>query len=267
MIIPFVFALMLHHEEATVDHIAKTAFGFNSVFARREIIPSENKNTFVIVPFAEYSFLELKAFTASIRADVPFGFVLERFYFSDLAGTVRATFGIGRSFSITPLISTEFPTGGDLATSDHVSLFPALAFEMHVGAFTHIHLHGVIGYKLALGGNHHSETEGDHSDHSDHSHAAPSLSTHKANYLFPHSEKEIMSHIGVMFGILEVLAVDIRPNFFLEDMNKFVFQPMLGLVLSIPTDYFSVRSNLYGFWALGGVRKGYGVGLLSYILF
>lgn len=264
MISPFTFLFILHHEEATLDHVAKTAFGFNSVIVNREIIP--DKKALLFSPFAEYSFLELKILNLSARADIPLGIVQNKFYFSDIAGTIKATVDILKIFSITPLISAEFPTGGTLATSGHLGLLPGVAFEIHAGPIMHIH--GLVGLKLALGESRETSSESETGTTTGHLHApALSSNSHKVNYLIPHSANEIMSHIGVMFGILDIIGIDIRPNFFLEEMKKFVFQPMAGLFLDLPAGELSIKSHLYGFYAMGGVRKGYGIGLMSYLMF
>lgn len=243
-----VFTLLFHHEGATVDHIAKTAFGFNSIYAQRNILDEKglDNKTIFFSPFAEYSFVELGVISASVRLDIPVGFVERKLFFSDIAGSLKLTAKAGPILSLTPGVSVEFPTGGTLATSGHTGVLPFAAFELHLGPIAH--LHGMIGAKFSL-----SDMEG-HSD------------MHKVNYLWPHSEREIFSHIGAMFGILDIILIDVRPSLFLEDMKKLVFQPQAGLVLQIPAGIFDIKSHLYGFYALSGVRKGYGLGLIFYLM-
>ncbi len=262
MIIPFVFLFILHHEEATLDHIAKTAVGFNSVIANREKVPG--KRSFFLSPFLEYSFLDLNLLKFSARADIPFGTVQNKLYFSDIAGTIKTTLDI-KVLSLTPMVSTEFPTGGTLATSGHIGLLPAIAFEIHTGPIMHIH--GIIGLKLPLGESHETSPTGETDSHTHHSTSDTTSNAHKINYIFPHSGKEIMSHVGMMLGILDIIGIDIRPSFFLEDFKTFVFQPMGGLFADIPSGETSIKLHLYGFYATGGVRKGYGVGLMGYLMF
>ncbi len=249
MIWILILGIISHHgEEAMLEHDAKNAAGFLATYSVREILNDINaKSSILVSPFGEYKFLDLEAIALSVKLDIPFGFIGNNFYFSDIVATLRGTFDI-EVLSLTPMLSIEFPTGNSYGTSGHFSLLPATAFHFLIPGVFSSHIHGILGLKIPAGG--------EHEDSNAHSHG------HTVNYIFPHSEKELFSHIGATFYFLGFVGLDIRPHLFLENMKNFVVQPQVGLV--VKSEPF-LRVNLYGFWASGGVRKGYGGGVLAYL--
>jgi hypothetical protein len=251
----FVSLLVSHHiEEGSPEHIAKTSVGVVSILSQRDILTEINKKfSLFLGPFAEYSFLQY----FSIQGVIPFAFVGNEFYFSDIIATAKATPRLIEDLDLTFILSSVFPTGTGLATSGHVSLMPAVAGEFHIHTKVHIHLHSLIGMHLSV-----VSTSSEHT-HNNHN----TISSHKINYAFPHSEKEIIGHIGFM-TMIEKFRVDIRPSFFFEDFEKFAIQPQVGIVGNTAiSKRFDFLFNLYGFWALSGIRKGKGIGFIGYFKF
>ncbi|GBD04158.1 hypothetical protein HRbin19_01466 [bacterium HR19] len=251
------FLISHHIEEGSPEHIAKNSIGVVSIFAQRDILSDIGKKYSLFVgPFAEFSFFKN---IFSIQGVVPFGLLGSNFYFSDIIATLKSTPPIFEDNALTLILSSTLPTGQDLAGSGHLSLMPAVAGEFHIHTKIHIHIHSLLGAHLSIGSFSSDET---HSNHNN-----STSSHHKINYLFPHSEKEIIGHIGFMV-MLKKLGVDVRPSFFFEDLKMFVLQPQVGLTGNIPiSQKLDFLFNLYGFWALSGIRKGKGIGFIGYLKF
>lgn len=252
----FVLLLVSHHiEEGSPEHFAKNSFGIVSIFSQRDILKQINKKfSLFLGPFGEYSFFQNRF---SVQGVIPFGMIDNKFYFSDVIGNLKFSPHLLEDVDLTFILSSVFPTGSSFATGEHISLMPAVAGEFHIHTGIHIHLHTLLGAHLTL--NSSSEDQ--------HTHNHTSTTHHKINYLFPHSEKEIIGHLGLMV-MLKRLGIDVRPSFFFEDFEKFVLQPQIGITGNIPlSQKFDFLFNLYGFWALSGIRKGKGIGFIGYLKF
>jgi hypothetical protein len=264
----FIYIIIFHHEGATIEHGTKKAVGISPLFSQTKILENIGEKWSIFSTlFSEYSFFEDKL---SLRLDIPFAFVKRKILFSDIATTLKFTLRDLKDFEPTFLFISEFPTGQNYATSGHFAVMPGFAFEYHIHKPYHIHIHGFLGPRFALGGESHTDSSGD--ENHGHMHTLPSSDSHssgahKINYAFPHSENEIMGHIGVMVLFSEI-GFDLRPSFFFEDFKTFVLQPQVGLIYILELeDGKSFNFNLFGFWALQGIREGKGIGLFSYLKF
>ncbi len=260
------YLLISHHEGAMIEHGAKSAIGIFPLFSQTKILEDiGEKSSLFIDLFGEYSFFEDKF---SLRLDLPSAFIRRKFLFSDITTTLKFTIRNFKDFEPTFLFISEFPTGQSYVTSAHFAVMPGFAFEYHIHRSYHIHIHGFLGPRFALGSNTTSGiSETDEHNHMHTQSIDSNSQVHKINYAFPHSENELMGHIGLMLMFSEV-GFDLRPSFFLEDFKNFVFQPQVGLIYILELeDGKSLNFNIFGFWAFRGVREGKGVGLLSYLKF
>jgi len=267
----FLYLFISHHEGATIEHGVKSAVGISPLFSQTKILEDiGEKWSLFISLFGEYSFFEDRF---SLRLDLPSAFVKQKFLFSDIATTLKFTIRNFKDFEPTFLFISEFPTGQSYATSGHFAVMPGFAFEYHIHNPYHIHIHGFLGPRFALGGGSHTTSDSSETGEHNHMHTQSTDShsntsgVHKINYAFPHSENELMGYIGLMVMFSEI-GFDLRPSFFLEDLKNFVFQPQVGLIYILEfEDGKSLNFNLFGFWAFHGVREGKGIGLFSYLKF
>jgi len=267
----FLYLFISHHEGPTIEHGAKSAIGISTLFSQTKILEDiGEKWSLFINLFGEYSFFEDKF---SFRLDLPSAFIKQKFLFSDITTTLKFTVRNFKNFEPTFLFISEFPTGQNYATAGHFAVMPGFAFEYHIHRPYHFHIHGFLSPRFALGGESNTTSDSSETDEHNHIHTnsihshSHTSGVHKINYAFPHSVKELMGHIGLMVMFSEI-GFDLRPSFFLEDFKNFVFQPQVGLIyISELGDGKSLNFNLFGFWALQGVREGKGVGLFSYLKF
>lgn len=214
------------------DYNAKSRVGAISFLSSRDI---GNKETNIAVGFfAEKGFI---ANMFSLRVDLPFGMGQSKFSFSDILATLKFN-PLDIVLSPSFLLSFEFPTGSTPYTQDRIFISPKLSLKLDISVFK---------VSFLLGGN-----------------FSPEKSSEKYNILYPHTSNEVFLLVGGGLDIVpKILSGEIRLGGFYEEMKRVVFEPQAHLSISIPTQIFDIKGNIFGFLDVGqkgNVRQGYGAG-------
>lgn len=230
-----------------VEHPPKTAFGLrqqNSFFA-----VNDYEGAFSITPFAEYAPIKHLSFGAGL----PMGFYSGEYLLSDMVVAVKGDIPV-QNFKIVPVISAEFPTGNEPATSGHTELTGAVFLEKKIPAW---HFYGYPGIRFSI--------EGEDDDHHQHQHQHHHDETAKGNVFKPHADKELFANVGVSYWITDQLGIDGRVTTYYEDFSEIAPKLQAGAVFQTTTKGgHTLKTSIDGSYTPNGVREGFGGGLSVY---